>query len=496
MSYFSDRVCPSGRREGRCVRRSGSGSFSWLVLLGLALAILASTASAALARPDRKTKRQRTNILLILADNLGYGDLGCYGNKTALTPNVDRLAAEGVRCTNFYIASPSCSPSRGAILTGRHPERNGLNHQLRPNENLRGEGLPRSERILPQYLKPLGYATGAFGKWNLGFAPGSRPTDRGFDEFLGHMSGNIHYFKHLYHRQNDLRSGTEPTDRRGKYSTDLFADAAIDFVRRHKDQPWFAYLPFNAVHFVGANNVEPGERVEWQVPAKYLAVYGCPPDVADQKKRFLATVTALDDAIGRVLQVVDELSLREQTLVLFLSDNGAFMLPGRGLEVQSNRPLRDGGVTTYEGGIRVPAIVRWPKRIKGHSLCNEILSSLDLLPMAITAAGGKLPENSVLDGLDPTSTLAGQARSPQRELHWLWNQGRNQQWRAMREGSFKLVRRASDDPWELYDLSTDLAEAKDLSREQPLIVKRLVDRFERWHESVKNDPLRGRRVSE
>jgi arylsulfatase A-like enzyme len=432
----------------------------------------------------------KPNFLLLFVDNLGYGDLGCYGNTENKTPHIDRLATEGVRCTDFYIGSPSCSPSRGAILTGRHPERNGLNYQLSPIENMGGEGLPVTERLIPQYLKPLGYVSGAFGKWNIGFGAGHRPTDRGFDEFLGHMSGNIHYYKHLYHGQNDLRRGTEPLDRRGEYSTDLFADAAIDFMRRHRDRPWFVYLPFNAVHFIGQHNVEDGETLEWQVPARYLALYGCAADEADPQKRFRATLTALDDAIGRVLKAVDDLKLRERTVVVFISDNGAFMLPGRGLEVQLNKPLREGGVTTYDGGVRVPAIVRWPGRLKPGTVCREMLASLDVLPLMLAAAGGRPPGDRVLDGRDPVPALAGEAKSPHEALHWVWNQGKKQQWRGLREGKWKLVRRADNEPWELYDLGADIGETHNLAKAEPELVSSFSARFARWHESVKNDATR------
>jgi arylsulfatase A-like enzyme len=432
----------------------------------------------------------KPNLLLLWLDNVGYGDLGCYGNQENKTPHMDRLAVEGVRCTDFYIGSPSCSPSRGALLTGRHPVRNGLNYQLSTGEGGGTEGLPQTERIMPQYLKALGYATGAFGKWNIGFRPGIRPTERGFDEFLGHMSGNIHYFKYLYHGQNDLRLGTEPIDRRGTYSTDLFADAAIDFIRRHKDQPWLAYVPFNATHYVYPQNVEEGEKVEWQVPEKYLAMYGAKADEPDQQIRFRAVLTALDDAIGRILKTVDELGLRERTIVWCISDNGAFMFPNRGLEVQSNRPLRDGGVTTYEGGVRVPAIVRWPPRLTSGTVCREMLSSMDVLPMILTAAGGEMPIEQPLDGRDPTATLAGERPSPHETLHWVWGQGRREQWRGMRQGQYKLVRRTDAEPWQLYDLSVDLGEANDLAASKPELLASLVARFDAWQRSVESDGTR------
>lgn len=431
------------------------------------------------------------NILLIFVDNVGYGDLGCYGNREIRTPNIDRLASEGVRCTDFYCASPSCTPSRGGLLTGRHPERNGLNWQLNAKQNISGYGLPLTEKILPQYLKPLGYATGAFGKWNLGFAPGARPTDRGFDEFLGHASGNIHYYKYLYAGQNDLRSGAEVADGHGAYSTDLFADGAIDFIRRHKDQPWLVYLPFNAVHFVSGQNVEKGEKIEWQVPAKYLAEYGYPEDETDQKKRFRAVVTALDDAIGRVLQTVDDIGQRERTIVFCISDNGAFMLPSRGLEVQSNAPLRDGGVTTYEGGIRVPAIVRWPGKAPAGTTCSAMLSTLDVLPTVVSACGAALPSDPIVDGADMSDILSGKQPALHDVMYWMWKEGKDQYWRGMRERNWKIVRRTDASAWELYDLQKDVGESSDLAAGNPDRVQSMSAMFDRWLNAVRSDPTRG-----
>jgi arylsulfatase A-like enzyme len=431
------------------------------------------------------------NVLLLYIDNVGYGDLGCYGNKLVKTPNIDRLRAEGVRCTDFYTASPSCTPSRGAILTGRHPERNGLNWQLNAKQNIGGYGLPLTEKIIPQYLRPLGYSTAAFGKWNLGFAPSARPTERGFDEFLGHASGNIGYYNHVYAGQNDLRRGTEPVDMHGQYSTDLFADAAIDFIQRRKDGPWFVYLPFNAAHFVSGQNTLPGEKPRWQVPAKYLAMYGWSEIEPDEKRRFLAVMTALDDAIGRVVKTVDDLGLGSNTIVFLISDNGAFMLPHRGLDVQSNAPFREGGVTTYEGGVRVPAIIRWPKRIKPMSTCTQVVSSLDVLPTILAACGLAAPADRKLDGFDIAPVLADDKPSPRESLCWTWKQGKDQSWQAIRKRDWKLVRRTESAAWELYDLKADYGESKDLAPAKPELVKELAADFERWLADCRRDPTRG-----
>jgi arylsulfatase A-like enzyme len=421
------------------------------------------------------------NILILYVDNIGYGDLGAYGNHEVTTPRIDQLAREGARCTDFYVVTSSCTPSRGALLTGRHPMRNGLVHQLVSAENWTGIGLPQRERIIPQYLKDAGYATACFGKWNIGFAPGSRPTERGFDEFFGFRSGNISYYEHLYNGENDMFRGTEQSKVTG-YSTDLFADAANDFIRRHAERPWMVYLPFNAAHFLSSGNMPPGQKPQWQVPAKYLERYGWAADEPDARRRYRAVLTALDDAIGRVLDQLDALHVRDRTLVMFISDNGAFMLPDRGLEVASNAPLRDGGTTCYEGGVRVPAIFRWPGHIKAGSNVTEMLSHLDILPLCLAVAGAAPVPGRILDGRDPLPTLSGTAKSPHERLAFAYDKCS-----ALREGTLKIVRSGVDQPWELYDLATDLSESKNLADQRPADVARLARAYQSWLVDVKVD---------
>lgn len=450
--------------------------------LAVAAVLLASPVAlfAAGARP-KGPDRAPPNILLIYVDNVGYADLGCYGNAEVKTPRIDQLARDGVRCTDFYVVTSSCTPSRGAILTGRYPARNGLVHQLASTENWTGIGLPQRERIIPQYLKDAGYATACFGKWNIGFAPGSRPTERGFDEFLGFRSGNIGYYEHLYNYEYDMFRGTERHKVEG-YSTDIFADAASEFIRRHAGKPWFVYLPFNAAHFVSNGNVPKGQKLEWQVPAKYLERYGWPANEPSEKRRYRAVLTALDDAVGRVLDTVEDLKLRERTVVMLISDNGAFMLPGRGLEVASNAPLRDGGTTCYEGGVRIPAIFRWPGKLRPGTECREMLSHLDVLPLCLAAARVALPENRVLDGLYPMSALAGVAKSPHQRIAFAYDKAS-----GLREGSLKLVRLGGQAPWELYDLAVDPGETKNLAAARPADAARLEAAFQAWLADTKRD---------
>ncbi len=425
----------------------------------------------------------RPNIVLMYVDNLGYGDLGCYGNREVKTPRIDGLAAEGVRCTDFYVVSSTCTVSRGALLTGRHPLRNGLGHQLGTEENWHGVGLPHRERIMPQYLQEAGYATACFGKWNIGFAPGSRPTERGFDEFLGCRSGNINYFTHTYHGEYDIFRGTERHQVEG-YSSDIFADSTCDYIRRHAkgEKPFFVYLPFNAPHYVSSINMKQGEKPEWQAPPAAFERYGWQADDANEKHRYLAVLTALDEAVGRVLDTLDATGLRENTLVMFISDMGPILRPTHGLGVASAGIYRDGAPTLYEGGVRVPAIFRWPGQIKPGSVSNAMLSHLDLLPTFIDLAGQPMPKDRVLDGLPCLSALTGAAPSPHERLVFHLRGSS-----ALREGALKIIRPNAKAAWELYDLANDPAESNNLAKARPADVERLATAFAQWQEDVKKD---------
>lgn len=443
-------------------------------VVGLTLLALLGAATTAAAPP---------NIVLMYADNLGYGDLGCYGNIGIKTPRIDQLAREGARCTDFYVVSSTCTVSRGALLTGRYPLRNGLLHQLRTDENWHGVGLPHRERLLPEYLRDAGYATACFGKWNIGFAPGSRPTERGFDAFLGCRSGNINYFTHTYHGEYDIFQGTERRQVEG-YSTDIFANAACESIRQQasRGKPFFLYLPFNAPHYVSAVNMAPGERPEWQVPGKYLERYGWSADDPAEKHRYFAVLTALDDAVGRVLDTLDAQGVRDNTLVMFISDMGAILRPTHGFAASSNFPFRDGAPSMYEGGIRVPAIFRWPGTIKPGTLCTEILSHLDVLPLCLRAADLSRPSDRILDGHDPLAALTGDAQSPYPYV--VAHLGGAA---ALREGRWKIVRPAARAPWELYDLDANPIESTDLAARRPADLERLVALYANWEHDVARD---------
>lgn len=442
-------------------------------LLAVTCALLAATHASA-APP---------NILIITADNLGYGDLRCFNpDSPIITPNIDRLAAEGARLTDFYTASPTCTVSRACLLTGRIPQRHGLLDQLAGIEGNYGIGLNPREILIPQLLVPAGYATACFGKWNVGFAPGSRPTERGFHEFFGHASGNMDYYTHVYNGRKDLFRGTELVEDPG-YASDIFADAAADFIRRNAERPWFVYLPFNAPHFPNKRNKAPGEPAVWQAPDEAFAPYGVDPGTMDEKLRYRAVVTALDSALGRVLATLDELSLRENTFVFFYSDNGAFMLSQRGLEVSSNAPLRDGGVTCWEGGLRVAALARWPGRVVAGSTIREPLWSPDLIVACVQLSGSQLPADRTYDGRNPLPVLTGKAKSPHRSLYFNYRKHA-----ALRMGDWKIVRTSPNEEWKLFHLTTDLEEQNDVAGRQPKRLEQLVQEFTHWELAERDVP--------
>ena len=443
---------------------------SW-ILCGAVLPIFSCAASAVAAT---NSPSRPPNILVVTIDNLGYADLGCFGNTLVKTPNIDALAHGGVRCLAFYSGSPTCSPSRGSLLTGRYPQRNGLNVQLPGVAGNWGVGLPPEEKLIPAYLKPAGYATGCFGKWNIGFAPGTRPTEEGFDEFIGFPAGQIDYYTYMYGERYALYKGTEEF-RTDKYATDLWADSAIDFIKRHADRPFFVYLPFNAPHSVDASNFKPGQRIQYRVPDEYLALYGSTPGEDSDRLRYFAVVSAMDAAFGRVLRTLDELALRDNTLIVFYNDNGANTVRQHGLEFATNAPYRGGRPDCWEGGIRVPAIVRWPARLPADIDCHEPLIAMDILPLILAAAGVPAPNDRVLDGIDPTAILAGRAAAPDRMLFWEYNSQT-----AVRHGRFKLMRPSKAKPFELYDLIADPGEFRNIAAAHPDVVARLSAAREQW----------------
>ena len=397
------------------------------------------------------------NVILILADDLGYADVGFQGLKDFATPNIDRLAGSGIRFTSGYVSHPYCSPSRAGLLTGRYQHRFGHIH----NPKFRaGEGLPLSETLLPETLVQAGYVSGIVGKWHLGDAPRFRPRERGFDEFFGLIGGGHDYFKSA---GSDAREYLIPLSENGEdvpvegYLTQQLTDAALDFVRRHADRPFFLYLAYNAPHGPLQAPPELRERVK---------------SIEDPRRQtYGAMVTSLDDGVGDLLAQMDELDLTESTLVFFLSDNGG-PTPAN---ASDNTPLRATKGTVYEGGVRVPFVVAWPGTLPAGKQYDPPVSALDIFPTVLAAAGIELPPN--LDGVDLLPYLTGAKQGvPHRQLYWYSDAGAQF---AVRTINRKLVR-ALDRRAEVYAILDDMSEATDISADDDAVVE-LESAVDSWH---------------
>jgi arylsulfatase A-like enzyme len=465
----------------------------------LAVAIAVSTARAA-----------PPNIVLIVSDDQGYHDLGCFGSDEVLTPNLDRLAREGVRLTDFYVAWPACTPSRASLLSGRYPQRNGVYDMIRneaPDYGYRYTperyavtferigGMDTREVLLPAMLKRAGYKSAIFGKWDLGSLKRYLPGARGFDEFYGFVNTGIDYFTHERYGVPSMYRDEKPTtEDKGTYCTDLFRREAVRFVKENHDGPFFLYLPFNAPH--GASNLDPKIRTSAQATDAYRARYpelqkkaayvrgkvpygdqGLVQNRAMRRLEFVASITSMDDAIGEVLGLLDEHGIADNTIVIFFSDNG-------GPSIGDNRPLRGKKSEMFEGGIRVPCIVRFPKRIAGGRTSSEFLTSLDLVPTLLNLCGVKPPDGLEFDGYDVMAVLAGEVRSPRTEMFW---QRRGDQ--AARVGHWKWVE--SDRGNGLFDLSKDIGETTDLSASNPEKLAELTAAFARWRAAMDAAEPRG-----
>ncbi|MCB1275399.1 sulfatase [Prosthecobacter sp.] len=414
----------------------------------------------------------KPNVLLIIADDLGYNDVGFQGCKEIPTPHLDKLAARSLRFTNGYVSHPFCSPTRAGTMTGRYQHRFGHenNPAWLPEDTI--AGLPVTETTFPQLMKQAGYTTGAVGKWHLGAHPQFHPNRRGFDEYLGILGGGHQYFP-------GDKGGVEytiPLNRNGKdeaqtkYLTEQFGDEASAFIGRHagEQKPWMLYLAFNAPH------------TPLQAPQKWLDQFSQIPDKSRQI--YAAMVASMDEAVGGVLAKLDETKQSENTLIFFVSDNGGPNLAAKsGSNFTDNAPLRGAKGMVYEGGMRVPFLVSWPAKIK-PGIYEQPVIALDFLPTSLAAAdeAGLTPKN--LDGVNLLPFLSGENTSaPHDTLFWRTNgPGGNN---AVRRGNWKLVRLGKAEP-ELYDLAADIGETKNLAAEKPEIVKELVGAIAEWEKGT------------
>ncbi|QDT43516.1 Arylsulfatase [Gimesia alba] len=417
---------------------------------------------------EARDATDRPNIVLIMADDLGYGDLSCYGSTNCETPQLDRLASRGMKFTDFHSSGTVCSPTRAGLLTGRYQQRAGIDGVVYadPKRN-RHHGLQKNEITLAQCLQSAGYQTGMFGKWHLGYQRQYNPTFRGFQQFVGYVSGNVDYFAHLDGTGVfDWWHNAELNRAEQGYVTHLITDHAVDFIRQQKEKPFFVYIAHEAVHYPYQG---PNDK-----PIRKEGV----GDIKSAKRKDIANAyremnTEMDRGIGKVVTVLKELGLTENTLIFFLSDNGA---NNKG----SNGALRGFKGNVWEGGHRVPAIACWPGQIPAGSLCEETVISIDLMPTILELANASVPARHQLDGMSLAKLMTEQQKLKPRTIFWDYN-GRS----AVRQGPWKLVLNQNrKTPVELFNLKDDIAESTNLATKKPERVQQMQAAFAAWKKEV------------
>ncbi|HTL28864.1 MAG TPA: sulfatase [Tepidisphaeraceae bacterium] len=430
---------------------------------------------------------KKPNIIYVLADDLGWTDVACYGSKYYETPNIDRLASQGMRFTNGYAAAPNCQPSRAALLSGQYEPRTGVytvgninrfaweTRPLRPVDNV--TQLPLDKITIANTLKNNGYATAMFGKWHLGNDPAHLPDKRGFDEFI--ESSGRHF---------DFDTTPKVDYPKGTYLADFLTDKSIDFIQRHKDGPFFLYLPHFGVHAPHQAKAELIEKFK-----KKAGVGGHNNPV------YAAMIYSVDESVGRIMKTLDDLGIADNTLLIFTSDNGGvggYVREGikKAGDVTDNAPLRGGKGMLYEGGVREPFIFRFPGKIAAGTVWDEPIINIDMYPTFLELTGSKAPENYKLDGVSLMSLLTskGDAKLGREAIYWHFpgylGAGENS-WRttpagAIRIGDFKLIEFFEDGKLELYNLKDDIGQTHDLSKELPDVTKKLHDKLVAWRQET------------
>ncbi|WP_218080816.1 sulfatase-like hydrolase/transferase [Anthocerotibacter panamensis] len=424
----------------------------------------------------------KPNFVVIYADDLGYGDLGCYGSDVIQTPHLDQLAAQGARFTQWYSNCPVCSPSRAALLTGRYPVRTGITSILGGRRTT--PGLPAREVTVAKHLQTLGYTTGIMGKWHLGVAPASRPNAHGFTEFFGFLAGAVDYYSHIYYYGlpggidpiHDLWHNEQEVWWNGQYLTELLTERAVQFIEHHAGQPFFLYLPYNAPHW------------PMHAPKSYLERFR---ELPAERRIMAAMIAAMDDGVGAVLDALARTGCAEDTLVFFSSDNGPSAEARNFLDGQED-PYYGGSAgifqgykySLFEGGIREPAILRYPARVSAGQVCEQVGMMVDLYPTLIHLAGGTPPQDRLLDGYDILPMVTEGASIPPRQIFWEYA-GQL----AVRQGNWKLIlngrldgERLAPDVVHLSDLDHDPAERMNLKDQYPQLVAQLKRDVEAWYQ--------------
>ncbi|MBC9889934.1 MAG: sulfatase-like hydrolase/transferase [Opitutae bacterium] len=402
--------------------------------------------------------QDKPNFVFILADDLGYGDLSSYGCNDIKTAHLDRLAASGVRFTSGYSSHPYCSPMRAGLMAGRYQHRFGYERNIAYDQHNMVMGLPVSEKTVATRMQEAGYVTGAVGKWHLGSSKPFQPNARGFDFWYGFRGGGHQYFRLHEGYHESLERNGQPEGLEG-YLTTALTDAAVEFIQKNRDEPFFLYLAYNAPHG------------PLQAPKSYEDRYA---DIGDDKRRtYAAMVHSMDDEIGRVIETLKVLQLTENTVVFFMSDNGG---PEQA-NSSDNGPLRGAKGQVYEGGIRVPFLVSWPGTIAEGQVNHYPVMSIDLMRTALELGGARITQK--LEGVNLVPHLTGEkSGAPHEALFWRMDNGTDY---AVRSGPWKLAKTRDQEGIQLYNLNDDIGETNNLFSENPDVVSRLIGLYEDWN---------------
>jgi arylsulfatase A-like enzyme len=408
-----------------------------------------------------RADESRPNILMILADDLGYGDLSSYGAKDLKSPHIDRLAEQGMSFSNFYANCPVCSPTRAALLTGRYQDMVGVPGVIRTHADNSWGWLSPNAVLLPKTLKAAGYHTAIIGKWHLGLTEPNTPNARGFDHFQGFLCDMVDdYYHHRRHDINYMRLNETEIDPKG-HATDLFTGWACDYIKQQKpDRPFFLYLPYNAPH----TPIQPPE--DWLAKVKQRE-----PGISERRAKLVALIEHMDHGVGQVMDCLKQQNLAENTLVIFSSDNGGHLESGA-----NNGPLRDGKQSVYEGGLKVPTIAVWPNHIAPNTKTEFRAMTMDLFPTMQAAAG--ISPSTGIDGVNLLPTLLGKSQPPLRS-HWFFRRREGgQQYggktiEAVIQGDWKLLQNSPFAPQELYNLKQDPKEQSNLINKERKMFQQL-----------------------
>jgi arylsulfatase A-like enzyme len=437
-----------------------------VIAIGVLLAGLA-------AAPLLQAQTARPNVVFIMTDDVGYGDIGSYGARDVLTPNIDQLAREGTRFTDFYANAPVCTPTRAGFVTGRYQQRVGLERALSGPARTNGVGLTANGRTLPQLLKNSGYTTGLVGKWHLGYELDQSPSAHGFDYFFGFKSGYVDYYQHTNGGGADDLWENEREIEVDGYLTDLFTERSVDFIRQNADRPFFLSVQFNAAHW-------PYQPPNMPSVARGNATH-LQPHTEDTSTRddYVAMLERADRGIGEIVWALTDAGLSENTLVIFTNDNGGEWL-------SNNAPLFNRKWTVWEGGIRVASILRWPGVIPANRVTPQVGITMDLTATILAVTDTRVPAELDLDGINLLPILTGEAPTVERTLFW---RSPNRADRAVRSGDWKLVVQGSQGgrPSFVFNVRTDLGERNDMTNVRQDVARRLRGLLDAWEAEVDAD---------